>query len=72
MGVMNTGGNLAGFLAPAVGLLLDTFGWVPTLATGSVFAIVSAVLWLFVRAQSTTYAASGELRGSLTGAQEHS
>jgi MFS transporter, ACS family, glucarate transporter len=72
MGVMNTGGNLAGFLAPAVGLLLDTVGWVPTLATGSVFAILSAVLWLFVRAQSTTYAAGGELRGSLTGAQEHS
>jgi ACS family glucarate transporter-like MFS transporter len=48
-GVLNTGGNLAGFLAPAVGLMLDRFGWYPTLASGSVFAIVGAILWLFVR-----------------------
>jgi ACS family glucarate transporter-like MFS transporter len=71
MGVMNTGGNLAGFLAPVVGLVLDRFGWVPTLATGSVFAIVAAVLWLFVRAQSTTHAPGGELRDSGL-AEEHS
>jgi MFS transporter, ACS family, glucarate transporter len=69
-GVMNTGGNLAGFLAPVVGLILDRFGWIPTLATGSVFAIVAAVLWLFVRAQSTTPEMGGELRGSLVGAEE--
>jgi cyanate permease len=68
---MNTGGNLAGFLAPVVGLVLDRFGWVPTLATGSVFAIVAAVLWLFVRAQSTTHAPGGELRDSGL-AEEHS
>src|SRR5688572_4368943 len=29
-GVMNTGGNLAGFLAPVVGLILDRLGWIPT------------------------------------------
>jgi hypothetical protein len=26
-------------------------GWVPTLSFGSVFAIVGAVLWLFVRVE---------------------
>lgn len=50
-GVLNTGGNLAGFLAPAVGVLLDRFGWLPTLSSGSVFAIVGALLWLFVRVE---------------------
>jgi ACS family glucarate transporter-like MFS transporter len=48
-GVLNTGGNLAGFLAPVVGIMLDRLGWLPTLASGSVFAVVGAVLWLFVR-----------------------
>ncbi len=50
-GVLNTGGNLAGFLAPAVGVMLDKFGWFPTLASGSVFAVMAAVLWLLVRVQ---------------------
>jgi MFS transporter, ACS family, glucarate transporter len=50
-GVLNTGGNIAGFFAPAVGILLDRFGWLPTLTSGSVFAIVGAVLWLFVRVE---------------------
>jgi len=71
-GVMNTGGNLAGFLAPVVGIVLDRFGWLPTLATGSVFAILAAVLWLFVRAQSTTHTANGELRGLWAGADKRS
>jgi fucose permease len=71
-GVMNTGGNIAGFLAPVVGFILDRFGWLPTLATGSVFALAAALLWLFVRAESTTRAADGEVRGSLAGADEHS
>jgi sugar phosphate permease len=69
-GVMNTGGNLAGFLAPVVGLVLDRFGWIPTLATGSVFALVAAVLWLFVRAQSTTGETSGEVLAPIVGGQE--
>ncbi len=69
-GTMNTGGNLAGFLAPIVGMVLDRFGWLPTLATGSVFAIVAALLWLFVRAESTTTVRDGQLRGQLAGADE--
>lgn len=52
-GVMNTGGNIAGLLAPVVGIVLDRFGWLPTLASGSVFAVIGAVLWLFVRVQVT-------------------
>ncbi len=48
-GVVNTGGNAAGFLAPLVGLMIDRAGWVPTLASGSAFAIAAAVLWMFVR-----------------------
>jgi ACS family glucarate transporter-like MFS transporter len=50
-GVLNTGGNIAGFFAPAVGILLDRFGWLPTLTSGSVFAIVGALLWLFIRVE---------------------
>jgi ACS family glucarate transporter-like MFS transporter len=50
-GVLNTGGNLAGFLAPVVGIILDRFGWFPTLASGSVFAVIGALLWLLVRVQ---------------------
>jgi ACS family glucarate transporter-like MFS transporter len=48
-GVLNTGGNLAGFLAPLVGFLVDQFGWWSALATGSGFAVVGALLWLFVQ-----------------------
>jgi len=48
-GVMNTGGNLPGFLAPLVGFMLDRFGWMPTLLSGSIFALISVVLWLVVR-----------------------
>jgi ACS family glucarate transporter-like MFS transporter len=51
-GVMNTGGNVAG----AIGALLvpisaEAFGWVPALATGSVFALIGVGLWLLVRAE---------------------
>lgn len=48
-GVINTGANLAGFLAPVIGLMIDRAGWVATLAGGSAFALVSAGLWLFIR-----------------------
>jgi fucose permease len=48
-GVLNTGGNAAGFLAPLVGIMLDHLGWVATLASGSLFALVSAGLWFLVR-----------------------
>ena len=47
-GVVNTGGNAAGFLAPVIGIMLDHYGWLPTLASGSLFALTGAVLWLFI------------------------
>jgi ACS family glucarate transporter-like MFS transporter len=47
-GVMNTGGNLPGFLAPLVGWAIDHFGWLATLAGGSVMAMLAAGLWLLV------------------------
>jgi ACS family glucarate transporter-like MFS transporter len=50
-GVLNTGGNVVGGIgALLVPITAEAFGWVPALATGSVFAIIGAVLWLFVRA----------------------
>ena len=50
-GVMNTGGNIPGLLAPAVGMMIDHPGWLPTLASGSLFAFIGAILWLFVGRQ---------------------
>jgi ACS family glucarate transporter-like MFS transporter len=48
---MNTGGNIAGGIgALLVPITAEAFGWVPALATGSVFSIIGAVLWLLVRA----------------------
>jgi ACS family glucarate transporter-like MFS transporter len=53
-GVLNTGGNFAGILAtPMVPLLKDHFGWFVALASGSVFAVIGAVIWLFIRADQT-------------------
>jgi ACS family glucarate transporter-like MFS transporter len=50
-GVLNTGGNLAGVVAtPMVALLQLKFGWFVALASGSLFALIGAVLWLFIRA----------------------
>jgi ACS family glucarate transporter-like MFS transporter len=50
-GVMNTGGNVVGGIgALLVPITAEAFGWVPALATGSVFALVGVGLWLFIRA----------------------
>ena len=57
-GVLNTGGNAAGFLAPVVGLMVDRLGWIATLASGSMFAIVGVLLWLFIRVQPGSAPAS--------------
>jgi len=44
---MNTGGNLAGGVAALlVPVLVDRMGWPAALASGSLFALVSAGLWL--------------------------
>jgi len=50
-GVLNTGGNVVGGIgALLVPITAEVFGWVPALATGSVFALIGVGLWLFVRA----------------------
>ena len=50
-GILNTGANIPGVLG---GLLVPftagLFGWPAAMVTGSVFAIVGALLWLFIRA----------------------
>jgi ACS family glucarate transporter-like MFS transporter len=51
-GVMNTGGNVVGGIgALLVPITAEAFGWVPALATGSVFAMIGIGLWLLVRAE---------------------
>ncbi len=53
-GVMNTGGNVVGGIgALLVPITAEAFGWVPALATGSVFAIIGVGLWLFIRADKS-------------------
>jgi ACS family glucarate transporter-like MFS transporter len=60
-GVMNTGGNIAGGIgALLVPLTAATFGWVPALATGSLFAMIGVGLWLLVRADQPIEFVSGE------------
>ncbi|MGB5294956.1 MAG: MFS transporter, partial [Thermoanaerobaculia bacterium] len=47
-GVLNTGGNLGGVIsAPLIPVLVDHFGWLNALSTGSVFALAGAALWLW-------------------------
>lgn len=48
-GVLNTGGNVAGFLAPVIGLTIDRAGWGAAFGLGSAFAVLGALLWLGVR-----------------------
>jgi len=49
-GVLNTGGNLGGVIsAPLIPVLVGHFGWLVALSTGSVFALLGALLWLWVR-----------------------
>lgn len=50
-GLLNTGGNVVGaVVALVVPLIVRTLGWGPALATGSIFALIGAVLWTWIRA----------------------
>jgi len=50
-GVLNTGGNVVGGIgALLVPFTVQALGWEAALATGSVFAILGAVLWFWIRA----------------------
>ncbi len=48
-GVLNTGGNVVGFIG---GMLVPftaaKLGWVTAISSGAVFAIIGAIIWLFV------------------------
>ncbi len=59
-GVMNTGGNVVGGIgALLVPIMAEHLGWVPALATGSVFALTGVGLWLLVRADNPMVLVSG-------------
>jgi ACS family glucarate transporter-like MFS transporter len=60
-GVLNTGGNAPGLLAPLVGMMVDQLGWLPTLASGSAFAMAGAAMWLFIGVQRDVGAGQGLL-----------
>ena len=50
-GVMNTGGNLVGFVgALLVPVTAKYFGWTVAMSSGALFALVGAVAWMFIRA----------------------
>jgi len=50
-GVLNTGGNLPGIVGGMlVPVTANLFGWSAAIVTGSVFAIIGALLWIFIRA----------------------
>lgn len=49
-GVLNTGGNVVGFVGGMlVPVTATAFGWTTAVSTGSIFAIVGAILWFFIR-----------------------
>ncbi len=49
-GVLNTGGNIVGFVGGVlVPLTAAQFSWTVAVSTGSVFALIGALLWCFVR-----------------------
>ena len=53
-GLMNTGGNVVGGVgALLVPLVARAFGWPAAISTGAIFALVAAVLWIWIRADRT-------------------
>ncbi len=49
-GIMNTAGNLGGVVSTfIVPVLVERFGWMVALATGSILGLASALLWLLIR-----------------------
>jgi len=53
-GVLNTGGNVVGGLvAVMVPLTAQALGWTAAIATGSLFAVLGAVVWIWIRADRT-------------------
>ena len=54
-GILNTGGNGAGFAGGLlVPLVAANFGWTFAVSTGAIFALVGALLWCFIRGDRRT------------------
>jgi ACS family glucarate transporter-like MFS transporter len=50
-GILNTGGNIPGIIGGImVPVIAGLFGWQVAIASGSVFAVTAALLWLLIRA----------------------
>jgi hypothetical protein len=50
-GILNTGGNVVGFFGGLlVPFIAEFFSWPAAMASGAGFALIGAVLWLFIRA----------------------
>jgi hypothetical protein len=48
-GIVNTGGNVGGFLAPVVTpLVSDRFGWLYGIGLGSLVCLAGVSLWLWI------------------------
>jgi MFS transporter, ACS family, glucarate transporter len=55
-GMMNTGGNVVGGIgAMLVPAIAGVFGWTVALASGALFTLVGAALWLGIRADETVH-----------------
>jgi ACS family glucarate transporter-like MFS transporter len=58
-GILNTGGNIVGGVgALLVPITVERFGWPAALGTASVFALVGALLWLWIQADRKLAATS--------------
>jgi predicted MFS family arabinose efflux permease len=61
-GILNTGGNVAGFFGGMlVPFIAEFIGWTAAIASGAVFSLIAAVLWLYTRADQPM--SSSELDG---------
>ncbi len=50
-GILNTGGNIPGIVGGMlVPFIAGLFGWPAAIASGTIFALVGALLWLYIRA----------------------
>jgi ACS family glucarate transporter-like MFS transporter len=59
-GVLNTGGNVVGGIgALLVPALVQRFGWPAALGSASIFALVGALLWLWIRADRPLAGSTG-------------
>jgi ACS family glucarate transporter-like MFS transporter len=53
-GVLNTGGNIPGVIGGVmVPFIANWLGWPAAIASGSIFALIGALLWLFIRADES-------------------